>query len=88
MSLGADADNNRDAWKRLVDFDVPAEKLTVLRYIDDKPLPRQDTIPNGIISEFSREELNYDATTNNFNGSKFYDLLAHIIDDDFQSAVQ
>ena len=97
VSLGADADKDRDAWQRLVQWNVPAEKLTVLRHISDAPLPRQDSIPNGVVSEFSREELNYDATNSKFDGAKFYDLhsyldrlslLAQIVDDDFQTAVK
>ena len=78
--------SNKHDWNALVTFDIKDE------YHIDKI--RQDTVPNGIVSNHNIADL-VQHTSAAFNSSKFYDfneylpklvLLAHIVDDKFQKS--
>ena len=92
--MDTDANKNRDAWHKLLEFDEPKSKLVALT--DPSKGVRQDNIPNGIISEFDKKSLLHDATNSFFDGASFYDkhqylpqlsINAQIVDDEFQKSV-
>eukprot|EP01083_Nonionella_stella_P301851 1037915_1 len=82
------ANKNKSDWNAFVSFDI------------DTPydVARQDTVPNGIASNFTFEQLSeQNGCSAAFNGHTFYDyneylsrliLLAQMVDDDFQKSIQ
>ena len=67
-----DANQNKDAWDRLIEFEVAKDKLVALT--DPTKGPRQDNIPSGIVADFDKQSLNENATNASFDGAEFYDL--------------
>eukprot|EP01083_Nonionella_stella_P167848 565096_1 len=83
------ADEDHENWKQLIHL-----------YVDDKRNPddkvRQDIVPNGITSKFTKQDM-IDASSASFDSIKFYDyneylseliLTAQMNDDAFQRSVQ
>eukprot|EP01084_Bolivina_argentea_P317816 551061_1 len=98
-NINQDASKDEVSFDTLVHWNVTKNKLTKLKQEKDgsKAYPRQDNIPNGIIAEYNKDDLNYDASNADFNGARFYDhhqylsnlsLLARMVDDEFQASVK
>eukprot|EP01084_Bolivina_argentea_P070308 127823_1 len=73
-------------WDKLIKWNIP----------DQYPIVRQDVIPNGIVSQYTYNQLS-ESSGATFNSPKFYDynqylsqlvLLSQIVDEDFQKSVQ
>eukprot|EP01084_Bolivina_argentea_P134100 236608_1 len=84
--LNVAAKQDADEWKQLTTYSLP----------DTYERVRQDLVPNGLVSTYSHEQL-LQTSGSKFNSPRFYDhnqylsqlnLLAQIVDDDFQLAVQ
>ena len=61
------ADQYKDDWNKLIKCDIPDEYAKV----------RQDVIPNGIISQYTCNQLS-ESTVATSNLPKFYDQCQHL----------
>ena len=85
-NINALANEHKEDWNKLIKWDL----------LDQYPHVRQDVIPNGIVSQYTYNQLS-ESSGATFNSPKFYDhhqylsqlvLLAQIVDEDFHRSVQ
>ena len=65
--LNALADESRDDWNKLIEYNLP----------DQYPKVRQDVIPNGIVSQYTYNQLS-ESSGATFNSPKFYDYNQYL----------
>eukprot|EP01083_Nonionella_stella_P256748 879599_1 len=95
--IGSDGAKNETAWNELISYEMTANKLVKLKPLEGRAIARQDTIPNGLTSQYNKAVLDTNVTNKTFNASSFYDhyvylsalsLLSQSVDDEFQASIQ
>eukprot|EP01083_Nonionella_stella_P107743 312437_1 len=97
-----DGDKNQGAWTELITYELPATKLVKLKpliangAVEDTAVARQDTIPNGLTSQYNKAMLDTNVSNKSFDASSFYDhyvylstlsLLSQSVDDAFHASI-
>eukprot|EP01083_Nonionella_stella_P047915 128311_1 len=100
-NITMDTAKNKDGWKQLIEYDISCNKLTTLSPLNGAEpgtsVARQDTVPNGLRSQYNKDTLHRNASTDTFDGAVFYDrhiylstlsLLSQSVDAEFQRSVK
>eukprot|EP01083_Nonionella_stella_P301175 1031788_1 len=90
-------------WTELITYELPANKLVMLQpliangAVEDTAVARQDTVPNGLTSQYNKAILDMNVSNKSFDAASFYDdyvylstlsLLSQSVDDAFQASIQ
>eukprot|EP01083_Nonionella_stella_P270483 916003_1 len=102
-NITSDGDKNKGAWTELITYEIPANKLVKLQpliingAVEETVIARQDTIPNGLTSQYNKAMLDTNVSNKSFDAATFYDhyvylstlsLLSQSVDDAFQASVR
>eukprot|EP01083_Nonionella_stella_P174691 606327_1 len=101
-NITSDGDKNKGAWTELITYEIPANKLVKLQpliingAVEETVIARQDTIPNGLTSQYNKAMLDTNVSNKSFDASSFYDhyvylstlsLLSQSVDDAFHASM-
>eukprot|EP01083_Nonionella_stella_P317552 1156960_1 len=101
-NITSDGDKNKGAWTELITYEIPANKLVKLQpliingAVEETVIARQDTIPNGLASQYNKAMLDTNVSNKSFDASSFYDhyvylstlsLLSQSVDDAFHASM-